>query len=255
MKHLDEATILTLRDGGTADSAVREHLEACATCRAAMAEAEVRAERIGRTLAALDGPVEATAAKAGVRARLGTRASAAPAHGWGGRHLGRAAALLLVTAGAAAALPWSPVRSLWSPPWSEPAAEAPETPAAVVTRPEAPAEVVANEPGITVAVQDGVVQVVVRGAAVGSHVTVSWSDQPTARLTAPSGSRFTYAAGRVEVDASRGDVGVDLPKDASRVSLEVDGQLYLSGSPSALEVPGPAVERSDDAIRFRVVER
>lgn len=246
MKHLDEAQILAARDGEALAAPVREHLEACATCGAALDDARARGEMVARTLSALDGPVEATAAKAGVRARLGS--TRRPRWAWGSGHLGRAAALLLVTAGAAAALPWSPVRTLWWPAGPEPE---PAAGAATPTEAASPGARSA-ETGIAVPVSDGFVQVVVRGADPGTVLEVTWSDQDAARLAAPAGSRFTYAAGRVEVDASRGRLAVELPRGATRVSLEVDGRLYLSGSPTSPEVLAPAIERNEDGIRFSV---
>jgi hypothetical protein len=246
MKHLDEAQILAARDGEALASPVREHLEACTTCGAALEDARARAEIVARTLSALDGPVEATAAKAGVRARLGSDRRSRWA--WGSGHLGRAAALLLVTAGAAAALPWSPVRTLWRA--ADPELES-ETAVTTVTNVASP-DLHSAETGIAVPVSDGFVQVVVRGADPGTVLDVTWSDQNAARLAAPAGSRFTYAAGRVEVDASRGRLGVELPLSATHVSLEVDGRLYLSGSPASPEVLGPMVERTERGIRFSV---
>ena len=253
MRHLDEATILSVRDGGSVQATASAHIAACATCGAALTAAQARAEMVGRTLTALDGPIEATAAKAGVRARLRPSGNVHAPGRWGSRHLGRAAAVLLVTAGAAAALPGSPVRILWGPSTREPALDPPAALSVVGTQSTPSPD--ASSAGITVAVSDGFVQVVVRGAAPGSEVSVAWTDQHTASLTAPPGSRFTYSAGRVEVDASRGAVRMELPRDARLVSLEVDGDLYLTGSPGSLEVLGPAVERTDESIRFRVDER
>jgi anti-sigma factor RsiW len=246
MKHLDESQILAARDGEALPPPAREHLEVCATCAAALTHAHARADIVARTLSALDGAVETTAAKAGVRARLGSTRRRHWA--WGSSHLGRAAALLLVTAGAAAALPWSPVRTLWRPSDPERGPEAASTTATEVVSPS----VGSSETGIAVPVSDGFVQVVVRGADPGTVLEVTWSDQDVARLAAPAGSRFTYAAGRVEVDASRGRLGVELPRGAAHVSLEVDGRLYLRGSPASPEVLGPAVERTADGIRFSV---
>jgi hypothetical protein len=252
MTHLDEGTVLIARDGGPVDPVVRSHLESCSTCEGAVAAAATRAEVIAQTLTALDGPIEATAAKAGVRARLQMDRGVSAPRTSAGKHLRRAAALLLVTAAAAAALPWSPVRSLWNPPAPAVNVDAPtETP--VESTQESPAGNPSSA-GITVAVLDGFVEVLVRGAAPGSEVAVTWTDEPTASLTAAPGSRFTYASGRAEVDASRGDVRIELPQDA-RVSLQVDGDLYLTGSRSTLEVLGPALERTAETIRFRVTER
>jgi hypothetical protein len=254
MRHLDEGTILRIRDGAPVDSVVDGHLGGCVTCRAALDDARTRSESVERILTALDGPVEATAAKAGVRARLRSTGNGPAPIRAQGRHLGRAAALLLVTAAAAAAaaLPGSPVRNLWSP----------TAPTSIVDPAPSPSGTEALSPassptpaGITVSIQDGSVHVSVRGAAIGSEISVVWTDESTASVTAPAGSRFTYSSGRVEVDASRGSVGLELPREARLVSLDVDGHLYLTGSANALEVPGPAFERTSGSLRFRVDER
>ena len=253
MKHLDEARIVAIRDGADVDDAAREHVERCATCAAALDDARGRAAAIEHALSALDRPIEPTAAKAGVRARIRAGAAAPARRRWGGRHLGRAAALLLVTAGAAAALPGSPIRTLLLRPLVN------DTPNRVESIDAGSAGVAAAEvvpeltdAGIAVAVPDGFVQVFIRGADPGTEVSVRWTEQSTARVSAPSGSRFTYSAGRIEVDAARGDIHMQLPQGATEVDLEVDGVRYLSGSRDRLEVSGPTVDRTDDVIRFRV---
>jgi hypothetical protein len=252
MRHLDESAILAIRDVGEVGDAERAHLEGCASCAAALEAARARAVSIEHALSSLDRPIEPTAAKAGVRARLAQKRVAAESGRWGGWHLGRAAALLLVTAGAAAALPGSPLRSLWSPPPAEtdPAGELPTLGAP--QGPGADARSPLDDPGIAVAVPDGFVHVVVRGADPGTEMWVVWRSEPSARVIAPPGSRFTYAAGRVEVDASRGAIRVELPSGVEEVSLEVDGQIFLQGRPQSLSVFGPAVERSQDSILFLV---
>jgi len=103
-----------------------------------------------------------------------------------------------------------------------------------------------------VAVVDSSVHVVIRGADPGTDLSVTWSDQSSARVVAPAGSRFTYSAGRIEVDTSRGAIRIELPRTAGDVSVEVDGQLYLQGSPVSLQIMGPMVARTDTTIRFQV---
>ncbi len=58
----------------------------------------------------------------------------------------------------------------------------------------------------------------------------SGETRPTARITAPAGSRFTYGDGRAEVVPAPGDVIVELPRSASATTVDVDGATYLSGS-------------------------
>jgi hypothetical protein len=252
MKHLDEGLVLAVRDGAEVGADTLEHLERCTTCASALEAAHRRSESIEHALTALDKPVEATAAKAGVRARVVEGTSPGTARRWSGWHLGRAAALLLVTAGAAAALPGSPLRTLLLPPvQDEGSVAAPDAPTTTGAAQEAATSNL-TEGGIAVAVPDGPVEVIVRGADPGTEVSVEWTARATASVSAPPGSRFTYSAGRIEVDASRGSIRVALPSDATEVVLEVDGVLYLRGSPRALEVTGPAVERTSDGIRFRV---
>lgn len=249
MRHLDESLLLAIRDGVPVDDEARAHLAGCASCTVALDRLRQRADAIEQALCALDKPVEPTAAKAGVRARL-TQARP-PRPRWGGWHLGRAAALLLFTTGAAAALPGSPLRSLLRLPAGV-IGGAPETASEARTRAAPVPSSERARAGIAVGIPDGLVEVIVRGADPGTGVFVEWSDLGSARVTAPAGSRFTYAAGRVEVDASRGDLRVELPRDAQEVSLAVDGRVYLTGSAQALEVPGPLVEQDGDALRFQV---
>ena len=142
MNHLEESQILAIRDGESVPAEARAHAATCATCAAAVESAVQRAATIDDVLSALDRPVEPTAARAGVRARLKSEPSASEGHRWSGWHLGRAAALLLLSAGAAAALPGSPIRNILIPSRSAP-------PAPLVT---APAEVLPVEPLTTYAV-------------------------------------------------------------------------------------------------------
>jgi hypothetical protein len=106
--------------------------------------------------------------------------------------------------------------------------------------------------GIAVAVPEGRIAVIVSGAEPGTVIDVQWVERATARVSAPSGSGFTYADGRAEVEAAPGPIEVQLPRAADAASLVVDGRLFLERSGALLEVPGPAVERSAEGIRFVV---
>lgn len=252
MTHLDEGTLVALRDGDAgalADVLADAHLRACDACSEALHEAKRRAPVIAAALDSLDEPIDILRAKAAVRRRLDTQRGAQRirAAGWWRGHLGRAAALLVLTAGAASALPWSPIRHWWTgAPASAPMAE----PGTGVATPSAPQA--APAAGISVGVPDGRITVVVSGAEPGTVIDVRWVERATARVSAPSGSGFTYADGRAEVEAAPGPIEVDLPRAAEAASLVVDGRVFLERIGAELDVPGPAVERTDARIRFVV---
>ncbi len=246
MRHLDEGTLVALRDGDDLAELATPHLRECPPCAAELEEFRSRARTIAEALATLDEPVEVTNAKASVRRRLDARrGDARPRSGWLRAHLGRAAAILLLTAGAASALPWSPVREWWAGPSAGPA---PTTePAGTVTTAQG-----SPDAGISVPVSDGRIVVIVRGAAPGSAIDVVWAAGTTATISAPPGSAFSYADGRVEVDAAAGPILVELPRAAGFASLEVDGRVFLERSGERLDVPGPAAARTDASIQFVV---
>jgi hypothetical protein len=249
MTHLDEGTLVALRDAGPADEPTSGHLRDCPACADRLVEVTARGVAIAEVLTIFDEPVDVRSAKAAVRRRLdAVRGGMHARRGWRHTHLGRAAAILLLTAGAASALPWSPVRDLWVRAPAGPLNGTEPASGAVATQGSPPA-------GISVAVRRGSIAVIVRGAEPGSVIEVMWVDRPTARVSAPAGSQFTYADGRAEVDAVAGPVEVELPRDATFASLEVDGRLFLERSGEQLDVPGPAVTRSDARLRFVVPAR
>ncbi len=246
MTHLSEGAIVALRDGERAAEHDLAHLEACDACREAETAARARSAMVSDALALLDDPVDTASAKAHVRRRIDERRSSRSPLSWSRLPLGRAAAILLVTAGAASALPGSPVRDWWLGSSGEPA---PLVEPATVTGAEPPAQT-PRPTGIAVAVPDGRIAVVVRGTEPGTVVDVVWQGDATARISAPAGSGFTYGDGRAEVSATPGAIEVRLPRSATLATVEVEGALYLRRSAAGLEVLGPAVERGDDRIRF-----
>jgi len=243
MTHLDDATVLQVRDREPLDSGLLEHARACDECEGAVVEARDRAAFVERTLAILDQPVDVEGAKAAVRARLdATREAGARRRTWTG-HLGRAAAILLLAAGAVWALPGSPLRTFWRNDAGE------DAPALAHTSTSGQS---AEPSGITVPVPDGRIRVVVREAMPGSELSIVWGDAATARITAPAGSRFTYGSGQAEVVPGPGDVTVELPRSATATSVDVNGSTYLSGSAERPVTSGPVIETTAGRIRFRV---
>lgn len=208
--------------------------------------------KVARSLQALDDDFDLEVARAAVRARVAAHTAEQsgtpsvvrhPARTafWG---LSRAAGILLVTAAAAYAWPGSPVRQ-----WMRGSA-APET---ITTA--APAALTAPAPeeaGVRVSVAGGALRVVLQEAAPGTEIHVRMIPGAEAAVYAPSGSRFTSAAGRLEARLTPGPVRVELPRGVDPVSLEVGSRMYLRGTDAGLEVTGPVTSRTDDEIVFRI---
>jgi hypothetical protein len=242
VSHLDDAAILAVRDREPISAAELAHLHQCGACEGSVAEATSRSVLVSEALSSLKRPVNVEAAKAAVRARLDSyRTARRPSRAWLG-DLARAAAVLLVAAGAVwGALPGSPVRRLWE------GSRSASDPLGVTTT-----EQTSPTRGIAVGVSDGRIEVVVRDAAPGTDLDLLWVDTPTARISAPAGSRFEYSDGRAEVSPGPGRVTVELPRSARSASLQVNGEPYLTGSADRPRVSGPVVERGQDHVRFRV---
>lgn len=246
MNHLDEGTIVSLRDREWAPESASAHAKTCADCGSALHEARHRTEEISRALEALDAPVpDLEEARDRVRARVDARAAKelrAGARWWSG-HLGRAATVLLVATGAVSALPGSPVRGWLS---------APEEMGHPIPEAVPMATQEAETSGVTVAVPAGGIRVLIHSLGPIQRLEVVWSDQATARVDAPAGSRFTYGEGRVEAMVAGGRVRIELPRAGGAVSLEVDGRIYLARRGDYVEVTGPVGEQSDEGILFTV---
>ncbi|HSM62006.1 MAG TPA: hypothetical protein VK849_14450 [Longimicrobiales bacterium] len=256
MMHLDEGRLLALRDGAAdLDFDARHHLGHCEACHEAFQAARLRVSAIAGALATLDRAVNHEAARAAVRARVaghtartaGTRSvvGAAPrrvTHG-----LSRAAGLVLLTAaGAAAALPGSPVRrwvgGLLSGEAEVAATAAEQEPASLMAAPEAT--------GLRVDAAAGPLRIVLRNLAPGTELRVQWMPGTEAAVFVPVGSRFATAQGRVEADLVEGGVRVELPRGRGPLTLEVDGRTFLRVTQDGLEVSGPVASRTDAEIVF-----
>jgi hypothetical protein len=244
MTHLDEATVVALRDGEGAPESALHHVEACSRCANLVSEAERRAIMIAEALASLDDPaVDLEEARSATRARLDHASERTLRAGgwWMPAHMGRAAAVLLVAAGAVWALPGSPVRQ-----WIAGDEAGPPEGAVVRTGPEQEAQ----SAGVTVPLASTGIRVVVSTLGPLDRLEVVWVDGGSARVDAPPGSRFSYAEGRVEALVAGGPVRIELPRSGAPVTLEVDGTPYLTRTGDVVEVTGPVGERTDARILF-----
>jgi anti-sigma factor RsiW len=242
--HLTERDVLELRDNSLVDADVREHLDTCIECQATMAAARARQVTIRDALSALDQPVDVEEAKARIRARLSASGSQA-ASGVRSRvrrwSLGKAAALLLVGAGAASAIPGSPVRNWLSPNITE---EVPSELEAVTSGPELV--------GGSLTVTEGPLTVELIEVPAQTRVTVLWVSGSTATVRAAPGSGFSYGEGGINASIAGGPVSVELPRAVTSVSLAVNGRMYMQAEDGVMDATGPVQERDGDVITFIV---
>jgi hypothetical protein len=260
MTHLDEARLLTLRDGNPgADPVGETHLAECSPCQVVLERLRGRSATIAGALATLDDPHDPAAARARIQDRVVGRQEGATSvtplrrrrPGLWGVELSRAAGILLVTAtAAAAALPGSPVhqwvRSLVSSEDGGGPSEAVSAPASL-SSPGAP-----EAAGIRLSLTAGPLRVSLMGVAEGSEVRVQWVPGAEAAVFAPVGSQFTSGESRIEATVLPGTVRVELPGNLVPVSLEVNGRTYLRKAAEGLEVLGPAEVSGPQEIVFRV---
>lgn len=225
---------------------VGAHIEGCADCRARIREMRGAEEVVREALRRLDGPVPHDLAwarvSAGIRAPVATaRPAVSPGAGWGS--LARAAGITLFLAGglAAAALPGSPLRSLWAP---APA----ETPAATL---EAAAATADREAGIR-APNAAPVRIVLTAPA-GTAVEIVF-DGVRAGVFGPASTSFAAAEGVLRAQASVGPLRVEVPRDAQRVEIESNGTVVavVEGGAFTQSPNGGSSDPDGTRVRFEV---
>jgi len=254
MSHLDEGSLMAMRDGSSGSAEARAHLASCPACQEALAQAHKTRDAVTAALSALDESFDTGAAREAVRARV----TDAAAKGedirpitrrarWGGSALARAAGLVLIAAVGASALPRSPVRS-----WVGSLLSRDVEPAAVVPADAAPGVALENA-GIRVSVT-APVRVSVMGLAPGEAVTVLWVPGPEVAVFAASGSRFSSGESGVEATVTHGPVRIELPMNVRPLTLEVSGRIWLRSLSSGVEfLVGPEDETSRP-LRYVVPE-
>jgi hypothetical protein len=242
--HIEAGLLLALRDGEAVDGATRHHLTRCATCRSALDDARRRADALAELLGPGGPPVDVEAAKAAVRQRLDAERARGERRIDGFRHLRRAAAILAFTAGAAYAIPRSPI-----PAWL---GLADPPPATRIVPMESPPET--GAPGeqelLLVTVTNGI-DVVIEEAPAGSNVELTWLPGTTARIAAGPGARYTAADGRVSATAPSGPIRIGIPRSASSITIRLNGRMVYRGTSVDAETLD-VVRRSDEEIVFLV---
>lgn len=207
---------------------VERHLLRCPPCQARLDELRAAAERVSRALGELDPPEtpDVGAALWNVRRLRARRRSEAHR-----RRLAAAAVVLLfMGAGAAVALPGSPVRD-WlagsgDPPVAVESSEATSGAAVALALEEGRAVVHAED----------------LGAEVRVHVRVIPGSE--LRVEAPPGAAFRSGSGRIEVSGGddEGVLRVEVPAEARLVQVRLDGETRVEFRDGTLRVDGRTVD-------------
>jgi hypothetical protein len=163
--------------------------------------------------------------------------------GWSRRRSVAAAAMLVLVAGGAAALPGSPIRA-WI---GEAMGGAPE--------PEIRTATVDGESmaGVAVGLRDGRVEIVLRAPRPSAEVEIRVGGEDRVELQAPVGARYSTAPGRVEADladAGDGPLLILIPSSAREVHLAVERRPIMtwSGGTFRLEEGIPAETRGEAMV-------
>lgn len=247
MRHLDEGALLALLDDempATEAREGREHLESCATCRAAYSDLEEDAGIFAVAVAAVDREPHLLEARASINRRRRPGASR--------QSFLRAASLVLLAAGVASAtVPGSPVRD-WLRGSAAPSPE-PEPVDEPAVRLPLPAQLETEEPpreaGISILPVEGSLRVLLEDTGARLIVRVRLTDGPRAEARAhgrATAARFATAEGMIRVVGARsGQLELTIPRELEHATVEHDGTvlLYKDGdglhlSPSAHHVPG-----------------
>ncbi len=178
--------------------------------------------------------------------------------------LGRAAILaLFLGAGVATALPASPVRGWIASGWArvtdlfdrEDQVETPvgalgDVPDATPDGDVGPQDVMPG--GFSIDATGQEISIVLREIGSGTLIVVRIVPGGQAGVFADEPASFRSALGLIEVSGALDRVFVDLPQEATVVSIEVNDRTYVRREGNRIDVPGPVEERTDEEIRFRV---
>ena len=251
MGHPDEGRIRTFLDGeaGSESSGIQAHLQTCSRC-AALAEKQEEAMAIlaqGLSLGDVP-PVPEQVFRRVLRHRGGSPASRPLLR----RHLLKAASIaVLLTAGAAAAFPGSPLRE-----WlfrdggsglEEETAEGPGT-----LPPAGQREGIGEMVGASMPVKSGGMTIRILEMGEGTEVRVRLVEGDRAGVFAGEGTRFRTEETVMEARGAPGPLTVEVPRGASRVEVLVGGDLIFRQMGGVVETPGPVIHRTDQEILFRL---
>jgi hypothetical protein len=255
MTHPGEGTLQALLDGELSVEqlgVLEPHIAGCGRCEEGLASLGAARALLSGALPALDVAPRAESALREVKRRTASRATSVPAIA-----LGRAAAIVLVSAAAlSATVPGSPVRG-----WIEDVWRGDPRPAAVPPAPRAgEAEAVAASgaegmAGVSVLPPAEGMRVALIAPAPGIALAVTFHDGPRLGVWASDdtgGVRFRTGTDRVEIHgATTGELMIEVPRSILQLTIDVGGQVYMLKEGDRILFPGPAADTSGPEIRFR----
>lgn len=251
MNHPNEGALLALIDGeldAPSEAALREHLARCEPCRAELQTLRNDTMELSGALRLLDRAPPVGRAWQGVAVRR-VRRAAVP--------LRRAAALLLVAGGAlSATVPGSPVRGWTADAWRQLAGSPEPEPEAAVTRPAPPPPAVRDaDPapaGVAVVAGERPMQLRITSPGGRPEIRVRLHDGERLEVEvfgAEHAPRFRTSTDRIEVLGAGDRVRVAAPR-RGHLTLEVNGEPYLTQDGDRFRFPGPAADDSAAEVVF-----
>ncbi|HZD06391.1 MAG TPA: zf-HC2 domain-containing protein [Longimicrobiales bacterium] len=232
--HLDDERIQRLLDGELGDPddrAVREHVQDCPTCRAALERATVEDTATEARLAHLDRPAPDLDPRALLRRWDRER------QGGRSRRLAWAASILilLAVAGAAWAVPGSPV-----PRWLESLRAGARPRSTAVSPADVPSPPIAGGPQA----RGDDLLILLPARRTGWQLRIRPTDEPLVTVQTVRGrASFTDAAGGhrlgVEPLGASGILRIDVPRSASRVEIRLEGRRVFLQEGGRVQVAPP----------------
>jgi hypothetical protein len=285
MGHPSEGTLQAHLDGetgGLEKESIRAHLRGCEACRSRAGIQEEASAQVSEALLLLDRELSMSPEEAR-RLVYARRRSFSGSHSGQGRaadgrarHSSRngiplplpggrrilplpwaASIALLLTAGAASALPGSPVREWLAQGWEAVSGSGPGPADAGSGMPVDLETVTAPEPvdraeiGASILADNQGVELWISGLPAGADLRVVWVDGNMAGIFAGEGTRFRTEPGRLEAEAPPGAVRVEIPRSLRRVVVGVDGRVLVRVSGDEVDILGPIQRRTPMEVLLR----
>jgi len=254
--HPDEGVLQAFLDASLPADHVAQvdaHLAACEPCRHRVAALEALEGRVRGLLEGVDTSRPPLGRPDLDRARWEVRRRRASGRGRGMRRRSAAAAagLILVAGGVAAAIPGSPLRSLFTGQTS-PAGH--DTAEVATTAPSQTGEALPGMTGVAVGFRDARVDVVLEGVHPGSEVEMVIGTGDRVEVLAPEGAQFRAGIGSVVVELDRaGEVLVRIPPGPGAVVVRSGFRQLAQWSGGAFQFgEGIIAEPRSDGVRIQV---